>query len=197
VTACHVANDVQSVIKILGDLGIQAISVAGFSLPNKETNGIKSISDTYGVNATLVATDPLHDLALFHIEPNPSTKPKTPFVRLSNTAPNDGDAIFSCGFPFGEPGIVTTSGAIASASKLAVLITAASAGAIGKIFVYWVDLAVNPGNSGGPIFSNADQSVLGIVVENEGSLGIVVPSTYIIDFLESHNIRWNSDANHS
>jgi hypothetical protein len=56
--------------------------------------------------------------------------------------------------------------------------------------VYWVDLRINPGNSGGPIFRLTDRAVLGMVVELKGgSLGVVVPAKYVVEFLKKNNIH--------
>jgi len=108
--------------------------------------------------------------------------------------PRDGEEIFACGFPFGEPGLVTTSGAIASAWKTDLLIAAKAAGVVETVETYWADLRINPGNSGGPVFRTSDQSVLGMAVEFKGTLGVVVPAKYIAEFLKAHAIQWSSAA---
>jgi S1-C subfamily serine protease len=218
VTASHVANGlqvpgrppelgVQQIIQILKANGIDAIAAIGVSIPNVETSRLKVESGTLLFPATLTATDADHDIAVFHATVNPFTNmPKTfggpgavglpqtkaGFVHLATKRPRDAEEIFACGFPFGEPGLVTTSGTIASAWKSETLLTArASSGIPNPTEVYWADLRVNPGNSGGPIFRMRDHAVLGIVVENEGNLGFVVPAKYVADFLKAHGIQWN------
>jgi S1-C subfamily serine protease len=204
VTASHVADDVQQIIQVLGTNGIHARATIGVSTPNVETKNLTDASGTMGFPATLIATDPEHDIAVFRPSTNPFTNmPKTfdgpgasglpqtkaAFVHLAADRPRDGEGILACGFPFSEPGLVTTSGAIASAWKTEVLLTAKAVGKTFPIEIYWVDLRINPGNSGGPISRMGDQTVLGMVVELRGSLGIVVPAKYIAEFLKSHDIR--------
>jgi len=204
VTASHVADEVQRIIQELGANGIHARATIGVSMPNVQTKNLTVASGTIGFPATLIATDAEHDIAAFRPTTNPFTNmPKTfagpgaaglpqtkaAFVHLAVDRPRDGEEIFACGFPFGEPGLVTTSGAIASAWKTEILLTARAVGKTFPVEAYWVDLRINPGNSGGPILRMGDQTVLGMVVELKGSLGIVVPAKYIAEFLKSHDIR--------
>jgi len=206
VTACHVADGVQQIIQLLGTAGIHARATIGVNMPNVETKNLTVSSGTVGFPATLIATDPEHDIAVFRPATNPFTNmPKTfggpgasgspqtkaAFVHLAVGRPLDGEEIVACGFPFGEPGLVTTSGAIASAWKTEVLTTAKAAGMTIPVEVYWVDLRINPGNSGGPVFRMGDQSVVAMVVELGGSLGSAVPAKYIAEFLKTHDIPFS------
>jgi len=219
VTASHVANGiqgnaqalgVQQIIQVLEAHGIHAEARIAVSIPNVETSHLTISSGSQLFPATWVAADAEHDIAVFHATVNPFTKmPKTfggsgaaglpqakaRFVHLALKRPRDGEEIFACGFPFGEPGLVTTSGAIASAWKSDTLNTAKATVLPLPVEIYQVDLRLNPGNSGGPVFRMQDQAVLGMVVESKGSLGIVVPAKYIAEFLKAHGIQWSSAAN--
>jgi S1-C subfamily serine protease len=207
VTACHVADGVQQIVQLLGTTGIHARATIGINMPNVETKNLTLSSGTVGFPATLIATDPEHDIAVFRPATNPFTNmPKTfagpgasgfpqtkaAFVHLAVGRPRDGEEVFACGFPFGEPGLVTTSGAIASAWKTELLTTAKAAGMTIPVEIYWVDLRVNPGNSGGPVFLMGERSVVAMVVELKGSLGFAVPAKYIVEFLKTHDIRFTS-----
>src|SRR6185437_5681436 len=148
VTASHVASGVQmpgrlaepgvqQIIQILKANGINAISEIGVSAPNVEIPGkLEFESNAQLIPATLVATDAAHDVAAFHATVNPFTnmpqgfgikgvpKTKAALVHLAPARPRDGEEIFACGFPFGDSGLVTTSGTIASAWKYQTLPTA-------------------------------------------------------------------------
>jgi S1-C subfamily serine protease len=218
VTANHVANGlqipgripdlgIQQIIQMLKTSGINAVAVIGVSIPNVETKQITLASSSTLFPVTLTYTDAEHDIAVFHATVNPFTnmprtfvgpgtaglpQQKATFVQLATKRPRDAEDGFACGFPFGESGLVTTSGTIASAWKSETLLSAQSAGSTNSTEVYWADLRVNPGNSGGPIFRMSDQAVLGIVVENKGNLGSVVPAKYVADFLKTNAIQWSS-----
>ncbi len=194
VTASHVANEVQQIIQVLGANGIHADAGIGVSMPNVETKTLTFASNVQDFAATLIAMDAEHDMAAFDPPINPFTnmpwtfggpgaenlpQTKATSVHLSVDRPRDGEEVFACGFPFGESGLVTTSGAIASAWKTELLLTAAAAGKTSPIDVYWADLRINPGNSGGPVFRTSDQGVVGMAVELKGSIGVVVPAKYV------------------
>ena len=106
---------------------------------------------------------------------------KATFVQLSVKRPRDGEEIFACGFPFGEPGLVTTSGAIASAWKTDLLIAAKAAGVVETVETYWADLRINPGNSGGPLLNKRGQAI-GVVsfkLRSSENLNFAVPINYV------------------
>ncbi len=201
ITASHVAQDVQKAIQLLAQAGVRAQVTIGVKMPNVETEHLIIHSGTAGFPAVLLSIDPIHDLAAYRTLNNPlnGIRPmigddkgtdlaptKATAAHIAKSRAQDGEAIVACGYPFGEPGLVTTSGTIASAWKSDMLMTSQIVGKPTSIETYWVDLRVNPGNSGGPIFRMEDRSVLGVVVELHGSMGIAVPAKYITEF--SHNL---------
>jgi S1-C subfamily serine protease len=204
VTASHVASGVQApgrppepgaqqIIQVLEASGIKAEVVIGRSAPH--TGGLPNnnvAAENYTLtSASLVAVDPEHDIAVFRPILNPIIDRhfNPTFLTLALARPRDTDEIFACGYPFGALGMVTTSGAIASAWKSQVLLTSKTQS---SVETYWVDLRINPGNSGGPVFRMRDHGVLGMAVEGAGSLGIVVPAKYIAEFLSEQKIEWHA-----
>jgi S1-C subfamily serine protease len=219
VTASHVANGTQGrallepgtqqIIQMLEVNRIHADTVIVVSIPNVENEYLTVASAGKVFPATFVAADAEHDIAIFHATVNPFTNMSKPFgssgaaglpqatakfVHLAQERPRDGENIIACGFPFGEPGLVTTSGTIASAWKTETLLAAAANGLSRSVDVYLADLGINRSKSGGPVFRSYDQAVLGMAVESEGSLGVVVPAKYIAEFLKAHGIQWRSAA---
>jgi S1-C subfamily serine protease len=205
VTASHVANEIQQMAQMLDAHGLHSKVFIGVNLPNVETKGMTFSSGTTLFEATLSFVDLEHDIAAYHSTVNPFTnmprtfggpgaaglpQAKATFLSLAVARPRDAEDIFACGFPFGIPGLVTTSGTIASAWKTQTLPTS-TRGIPSE--VYWADLRVNPGNSGGPVFRIHDQAVLGIAIGTlNGSIGVVVPSKFISEFLKTHDIQWTS-----
>jgi S1-C subfamily serine protease len=219
VTASHVVNGIQGrallepgsqqIIQMLEVNGIHADTVIVVSIPNVENGHLTVASAGEVFPATFVAADAEHDIAVFHATVNPFTNMSKTFggpgavglrqatakvVHLAQKRPRDGEDIFACGFPFGEPELVTTSGTIASARKTETLLNAAATGLSRSVEVYLADLKINPGNSGGPVFRRDDQALLGMAVESKGSLGVVVPAKYIAEFLKAHGIQWMTAA---
>jgi S1-C subfamily serine protease len=77
---------------------------------------------------------------------------------LETKALEDGEEIYTSGFPLSFPVLITTSGAIASSVPFEfdpALFT--------ELHSYWADIQVNHGNSGGPVFSRSSGRVIGIV----------------------------------
>jgi S1-C subfamily serine protease len=215
VTAFHVVDGYRSpdgvshpgikqIQEELHSLGIESEIDIGIEFPNVETKLMTVSTNTVIISATLIATDPAHDLALIRAVENPFvssfkliggtyqkvTKSQPVFAKISTIRARDSEPIFACGYPFGEEGLVTTSGTIASAWNTKVLIRAEAAGFNDKQDVYNVDLRINPGNSGGPIFRLSDSSVVGVAVETLGSLGIAVPAKFVAQFLTTHGVPW-------
>lgn len=226
VTAMHVVDGfrardgsdhpgVKQVIEALQAVGIHAELSIGVAMPNVETERITVSSGTFGYSAVLVATDPSHDLALIRPTNNPFTHmPKmfggpgsvglpqatVTYVTFSPARPRDAEDIFACGYPLGEPGLITTSGTLASAWNTMALLRAEAAGFSFPVEVYHVDLRINPGNSGGPVFRMSDQALIGVAVQSLGSLGVVVPAKFVIAFLKAQGVSWTPakiDSGHS
>ena len=109
------------------------------------------------------------------------------------------------GYPLSYPTLITTAGIIASAwdsNSMDVVPEGAPPGFTIPDMPdsYLADVAVNPGNSGGPVYLQDDGSVIGVCVAftiaeagnggvplryNSG-LSIVVPIRYAVDLLSRH-----------
>jgi S1-C subfamily serine protease len=155
--------------------------------------------------------DPIHDLALLKLNPNPFTIDvdlKTPNgdvqkivqvkpARLSLGRPDEGEPVAVSGYPLRSPVMVTTSGAIASSWEVDQKTFSSHVSDS-----YLADMHVNHGNSGGPVFSIVDGSVIGVCVSivpdslgsgyyNSG-LSSIIPAKYVIELLKKHNLKWLS-----
>jgi len=202
-------------IEDLTAAGINAKIFVSVSLPNIDEKALGKHNELKitmgGVSADfevdVMSTDPAHDLALIRPHNNPFThmpklfefpgsksedlpQAKAKFVTFSAKRPRDAEDIFACGYAFGEPSQITTSGTLASGWNSEVLLRAEAAGFPLPAEVYEVDLRINPGNSGGPVFRLSDQSVIGVAVQSHGSLGVVIPAKFVTAFLTSQGVAW-------
>lgn len=125
-------------------------------------------------------------------------------ARFSLARPDEGETVAVSGYPLSSPVLVTTSGAIASSWEIAEkdLPRQVPGWFISHLSdSYLADLHVAHGNSGGPVYSVADGSVIGVCVAmlpdelepkaayNSG-LSIMVPAKYVVALLTKHNLRW-------
>jgi S1-C subfamily serine protease len=169
------------------------------------------------VGGELVEGDPRHDLALVRMQPNPfDGRVKSGFIiagqpipllfsvaAQSESRPRDGDPIAVSGYPLSETVLVTTSGGIASSWAMDVQnVTPPGAPSDYQIpdvkDSLLADVAVNPGNSGGPVYSIRTGDVIGICVAfkvGSGQIGndpfaynsglsVVVPIKYGRELIE-------------
>ena len=153
----------------------------GQAMPNL-TGPITIRSSFNLVAADIIEEDARHDIALVKARNNPFANPqifmKTPerdiylpqrTADLSTSEVRDGQPIAVSGYPLAEPALVTTSGAIASAFGTDIQ-EAQIPGAPPGITMpniadsYLADVAVNPGNSGGPVYQISDGEVIGVCV---------------------------------
>jgi S1-C subfamily serine protease len=175
------------------------------------------------LDCTVVEEDSRHDLSLLKLSPNPFATGKasgisrTPdggmginglfgLAPLTMERPRDGAAVAVSGYPMSAPTLITTSGAIASAwstDSAEMVPPGAPAGFTVPDIAdsYIADVAVNPGNSGGPTYLVASGAVIGMCVAfgiaeavstggtplryNSG-LSFVVPIRYGVALLGRH-----------
>jgi len=94
--------------------------------------------------ATILSTDPEHDLALLKVE---AQRP-LPIIPIGTSAEvKRQQRVLAMGFPFGEDAITSTSGRIVSVRKE------------GASQLIVTDAVVNPGNSGGPLLNDHGEAV--------------------------------------
>lgn len=102
--------------------------------------------------ATLLASDPSHDLALLKIDPSGL---KLHALSLSTSTPKVGDATYAIGNPFGLNWTLTT-GIVSALDRQ---IKAPNGAVIDHVIQ--TDAALNPGNSGGPLIDSSG-AVIGL-----------------------------------
>ena len=151
----------------------------GLAMPNTENMR----GNFTFLRADIAAEDERHDIALLKSSRNPFKdtvtssmvimgKPIPLPTRVAvahDERPRDGDPVAISGYPLSETVMITTSGSLASAWGIDIKnvpINGAPAGfTIPDIKdSYFVDASANPGNSGGPVYSIIDSSVIGVCV---------------------------------
>ena len=141
------------------------------------------LPDGSAAEATVLGIDPSSDLAVIRAEFDSAVL--QPATLGDSDAINVGDPVFAIGNPFSHPSSVTSG--IVSATKR---VTQSSFTQRRILNVIQTDAALNPGNSGGPLF-NAAGEVIGINTSITGpqdfrgnvGLGFAVPSNIVLRFL--------------
>ena len=111
--------------------------------------------------ATIVGTEQANDLAVLRID----ATGLTPAVFGSSESLRVGDAVYAVGNPLGELEFSMTSGHVSALDRV---ITTQESEAIN---MFQFDAAVNPGNSGGPVYNSLGQ-VVGVVTAKYSSTGV-------------------------
>ena len=157
-------------------------------------DGARSVLVSFGANldqsrpATVVATDPAHDLALLKLD---TTALKlAPLPLGDSTGVQVGDPTYAIGNPYGLDRTLTT-GVISALQRS---ITAPNGVSIAHVIQ--TDAALNPGNSGGPLLDGTGR-VIGVnsqiasaapAAGSGGSAGVgfAVPSNTVKAFVAAH-----------
>lgn len=120
-------------------------------------------------SATVVGTDPAHDLALLRIE-----GPALPALKLATSEVPEGQGILLIGFPLGgslgyshvsHRGMVAARTAIAQQAVTSERLTPRTLQQLraGAFEILQLDATAYPGNSGGPVFDLASGEVVGVI----------------------------------
>jgi len=196
----------------------------GLASPNTENmRGNFSLVDFDEVDE-----DVHHDLALLKLRRNPFKGEvarvigNIPLIfgaaRLNPSRPEDGTAIAISGYPLSESVLVTNVGWMATSWSF-VTQEVPIPGAPERLGrpqiadVYLADVEVNPGNSGGPVYSITDATVIGICVASKlapvrnqdgqeadicnqrlfysSGLTMVVPIHYVVEILNRNAANWS------
>jgi S1-C subfamily serine protease len=158
----------------------------GIGIPGPNTPNVRGTFSVFAYE--LVDVDPVHDLALLKIQRNtvissyvglaviqgghpqsiPTVQPQAA-AKLSSKRPEEGEPIAVSGYPLRKTVLITTSGAVASSWDYDVK-EVQSPGAPDWFRLpniadsYLADMHVNPGNSGGPVYSVENGAVIGVCV---------------------------------
>jgi S1-C subfamily serine protease len=211
VTAAHVAEEMTQVLQKLDSAHIPNQHSITVALPNIENSSIEMGHNYATLDFKIRDTDTLHDIALLSLNDPRQFKgighgmvdvPGLGIPDLTATTvtfdlrrPEDGESVYTCGFPLNAEALTTTTGTVATAWGTENLLIARAHQRPEKVDVYRLNLTANPGNSGGPTFASSNGAVVGMVVELFGptrNIAILVPSHYIAEFLTGDNITWNA-----
>lgn len=171
--------------KIQGTGSGAIISEDGYILTNhhvarRATRLVCRLSDREEVDATLVGTDPLADIAVLKLDLSSRRDPgaKLPVARFGDSdAVRVGDVVLAMGSPAGlsqsvTKGIVANTEMIAPANMGGLVLDGENVGEL----VRWIghDAVIFPGNSGGPLVNLAGE-IIGVNEVGIGSLGGAIP----------------------
>ena len=146
------------------------------------------LSDGTKIDASLVGTDAVSDLAVLKFDSAKVTKTAT-FGDSDSIKP--GESVLAIGSPLGSEYATSVTQGIISAKKRTIDVTDETTGqATGQATVIQTDTAINPGNSGGPLVNLAGQ-VIGInsmKLASNGSttvegMGFAIPSNEVVKII--------------
>ncbi len=161
------------------------ISTNGYVLTNhhvarRATRLVCRLSNREEVDATLVGTDPLADIAVLKLDLSTRRDPtaKLPVAKFGNSDQvRVGDVVLAMGSPAGlsqsvTKGIVANTEMIAPANMGGMVLDGENVGEL----VRWIghDAVIYPGNSGGPLV-NLKGEIIGVNEVGIGSLGGAIP----------------------
>ena len=167
------------------------IDAEGHILTNHHVAGratriVCRLSNREEVDATLVGSDPLSDLAVLHLDLSSRRDPraKLPVARFGDSdLLRVGDVVLSMGSPAGlsqsvTKGIVANTAMIAPGGNNSFTLDGEKVGEL----VRWIghDAVIFPGNSGGPLV-NLEGKIIGVNEVGIGSLGGAIPANLAQD----------------
>ncbi|HEV2498829.1 MAG TPA: serine protease [Terriglobia bacterium] len=195
--------------------------LAGLQLPNTDS-GAQIRGSFSDAPFTVVDRDEIHDLALLKLDHPFSPQVPQSVVKLSIARPEEGSWVAVSGYPLGEDVLVTTSGAVASSWGSKMVQELGPGGPLHRIEdLYLLDIHLNHGNSGGPVYSPDSAAVIGVAdayemddvmvegglpgaqpeqaldkdtgraLKANAGLGVVVPTRYVLDLLKKNNVKWH------
>ncbi len=195
VTAQHVVNAVNA--------GVGDEVLIGFAGPDVTTLAMQIRGSFTSIGCPIVDASADDDLALIQLPAQPfggmqilvGETPQAPprQVRFATARCRDGTDIAVSGYPLAEPALVTNAGVLASGFTLMTGSGPPQERLLG-------DFTANPGNSGGPVYTTQDASVIGVlvagrlvkVIEGPGSvssgLTLIVPVAAVLKLLAKNGV---------
>jgi S1-C subfamily serine protease len=131
------------------------------------------LSDSRQLNATVVSTDPTHDLAVVKVD----ATGLTPVTLGDSSSIQVGQMAIAVGSPLGTFTDSVTQGIVSGIDRSITVGDQATRSQEDLTGLIQTDAAINPGNSGGPLL-DASGSVVGIVVASASSaqdMGFAIP----------------------
>jgi S1-C subfamily serine protease len=195
-TAWHVVNDARQAIANSPEYKL----ALGQATPNISSPQLNMRGNFNILDCDVVQEDQRHDIALLQAKPNPFDSEQRPFVKtpkpetdiypllgvaaLATSAVEDGERIAVSGYPLSETVLITTSGSVASAFGTDIKQANMPGGPAGFTMpdiadIYLADVAVNPGNSGGPFYRVSDGQVIGVCVSFRVGQGAVGTNNFL------------------
>ncbi len=219
ITMRHVVHACATKLKVSdSDLKVgKRLLYVGIPQPNIESHNLLIHGSFTGYDAGVVDEDIAHDLALIRTAQNLLTaeppsimigsqmlRHEVGLAKLSDARPEEGSTVATSGYPFSSLVLVTTFGYIASSWEINEL-SGPDISAPDAHDFYLGNFTVNGGNSGGPVYSTKDGTVIGIcqaylnapvflnqaptnLTYNSG-LTVIIPARYITELLKKNNVK--------
>jgi serine protease Do len=154
------------------------VSADGLILTNNHVvTGATSLTvvldDSRSLTATVVATDPTHDLALVKVE----ATGLTPVTLGDSSSVQVGQLAIAIGSPLGTFTDSVTQGIVSGVNRTLTVSDPGTRTQENLTGLIQTDAAINPGNSGGPLL-DASGSVIGIITassSNAQAMGFAIP----------------------
>ena len=161
---------------------------SGYVVTNHHVIDGANVIEIYGVKgdfntpytATVVASDKNNDLALLKISDEKFAGFGTIPYKVKTAQSEVGESISVLGYP-----LTSTMG---DEIKLTTGVISSKTGFQGDVSLYQISAAVQPGNSGGPLFDNYG-NIIGIVSSKHTgaeNVGYAVKATYLRNLIESY-----------
>lgn len=150
-------------------------------------------TEAAAISCDVVAVDDLHDLAVVRPERPVRAEPRAPspsFLTLDPTPLADGAPVATTGHPLFVWRPTTQSGKVVRLEKLRL-------GGAGTepTEILLLDMSVQPGNSGSPVFRVGAASAVGVIEGQKRGLvpyAIAIPVRFVIELLNRYGVDWHA-----
>jgi len=148
---------------------------------DKEADYTVILDPDHKYSATILARDPLIDIAILKIEAK-----NLPFIKIGNSDNVElGESVLAIGNPLGEFEDTLSLGIISGLSRKITAYSGINSKATNLRGLIQTDAAINPGNSGGPLVDMQGKAI-GInsaMIAGAENIGFAIPINYIKDDL--------------